>query len=49
MLLEEFTPEGALAMIQKEKVTAIGVVPTHIIRMLEQDLSKYDLSSLQIS
>ncbi len=47
VLLEEFTPEGALGMIQKEKVTAIGVVPTHIIRMLEQDLSKYDLSSLR--
>lgn len=47
VLLEEFTPEGALEMIQKEKVTAIGVVPTHIIRMLEQDLSKYDLSSLR--
>ncbi len=47
VLLEEFTPEGALDMIQKEKVTSIGVVPTHIIRMLEQDLSKYDLSSLR--
>ncbi|MBI4964093.1 MAG: AMP-binding protein [Desulfomonile tiedjei] len=47
VLLEEFTPEGALEVIQKEKVTAIGVVPTHIIRMLEQDLSKYDLSSLR--
>ncbi|MEW6349770.1 MAG: AMP-binding protein [Thermodesulfobacteriota bacterium] len=47
VLLEEFTPEGALEMIQKEKVTSIGVVPTHIIRMLEQDLSKYDLSSLR--
>jgi non-ribosomal peptide synthetase component E (peptide arylation enzyme) len=47
VLLEEFTPEGALEMIQKEKVTAIGVVPTHVIRMLEQDLSNYDLSSLR--
>jgi non-ribosomal peptide synthetase component E (peptide arylation enzyme) len=47
VLLEEFTPEGALEMIQKEKVTCIGVVPTHIIRMLECDLSKYDLSSLR--
>lgn len=47
VLLEEFTPEGALEMIQNERVTAIGVVPTHIIRMLEQDLSKYDLSSLR--
>ncbi len=47
VLLEEFTPQDALAMIEKEKVTAIGVVPTHIIRMLEEDLSKYDLSSLR--
>jgi len=47
VLLEEFTPEGALEMIQKERVTCIGVVPTHIIRMLECDLSKYDLSSLR--
>ena len=34
-------------MIAKEKVTCIGVVPTHIIRMLETDLSRYDLSSLR--
>jgi non-ribosomal peptide synthetase component E (peptide arylation enzyme) len=47
VLLEEFTPEGALEMIQKEKVTCIGVVPTHLIRMLEADISKYDLSSLR--
>lgn len=47
VLLEDFTPEGALEMIQKEKVTCIGVVPTHIVRMLEADLSSYDLSSLR--
>ncbi len=47
VLLEEFTPEGALEMIRKEKATCIGVVPTHLIRMLECDLSKYDLSSLR--
>jgi non-ribosomal peptide synthetase component E (peptide arylation enzyme) len=47
VLLEDFTPEAALDMIQKEKVTCIGVVPTHIVRMLESDLSKYDLSSLR--
>ncbi len=47
VLLEEFSPEGALKMIEKEKVTCIGVVPTHIIRMLETDLSKFDLSSLR--
>ncbi len=33
--------------IWKEKATAIGVVPTHLVRMLEVDTSKYDLSSLR--
>ncbi len=47
VMLEEFTPEGALALIEKEKATAIGVVPTHLVRMLEADFSKYDLSSLR--
>jgi 2,3-dihydroxybenzoate-AMP ligase len=47
VMLEEFTPEGALELIQKEKATAIGVVPTHLVRMLEVDTSKYDLSSLR--
>jgi len=47
VMLEEFTPDGALALIEKEKATAIGVVPTHLVRMLEADHSKYDLSSLR--
>lgn len=47
VMLEEFTPEGALALIEKEKATAIGVVPTHLVRMLEADHRKYDLSSLR--
>ncbi len=47
VMLEEFTPEGALELIEKEKTTAIGVVPTHLVRMLEVDTSKYDLSSLR--
>jgi non-ribosomal peptide synthetase component E (peptide arylation enzyme) len=47
VMLEEFSPEEALALIQKEKATAIGVVPTHLVRMLECDVSKYDLSSLR--
>ncbi len=47
VMLEEFSPEGALALIEKEKATAIGVVPTHLVRMLEADTSKYDLSSLR--
>ncbi|MFO7783787.1 MAG: AMP-binding protein [Thermodesulfobacteriota bacterium] len=47
VMLEEFTPEGALELIQNERATAIGVVPTHLIRMLEADPTKYDLSSLR--
>jgi len=47
VMLEEFIPEDALALIEKEKTTAIGVVPTHLVRMLECDTSKYDLSSLR--
>ena len=47
VMLEEFDPEAALALIEKEKATAIGVVPTHLVRMLEVDTSKYDLSSLR--
>ena len=47
VMLEEFIPEDALALIEKEKATAIGVVPTHLVRMLECDTSRYDLSSLR--
>ncbi|UCH23513.1 MAG: AMP-binding protein, partial [Deltaproteobacteria bacterium] len=47
VMLEEFSPEAALSLIEKEKATAIGVVPTHLVRMLEVDTSKYDLSSLR--
>ena len=47
VLLEEFTPEGALEFMEKERVTAIGVVPTHLVRMLEKEVEKYDLSNLR--
>jgi non-ribosomal peptide synthetase component E (peptide arylation enzyme) len=47
VMLEEFSPEEALTLIEKEKATAIGVVPTHLVRMLEADTSKFDLSSLR--
>jgi len=47
VMMEEFDPEGALRLIEKEKATAIGVVPTHLVRMLEADETKYDLSSLR--
>ncbi len=47
VLMEEFSGESALQLIAKEKATAIGVVPTHLVRMLEADETKYDLSSLR--
>ena len=47
VLMEEFSGESALELIQNEKATAIGVVPTHLVRMLEADETKYDLSSLR--
>src|SRR5271157_144395 len=37
VMLEEFSPDGALALIEKEKATAIGVVPTHLVRMSGHD------------
>ncbi|NPA24453.1 MAG: AMP-binding protein [Deltaproteobacteria bacterium] len=47
VLLEDFDPELALKTIQDEQCTAIGVVPTHLVRMLEKDVESYDLSSLR--
>lgn len=47
VMLEDFDPQVALQTIEREKVTAIGVVPTHLVRMLEQDVEQYDLSSLR--
>lgn len=47
VMLEDFNPEEALATMAREKVTAIGVVPTHLVRMLEKNVEAYDLSSLR--
>jgi non-ribosomal peptide synthetase component E (peptide arylation enzyme) len=47
VMLEEFDAKEALEVMAKEKVTAIGVVPTHLIRMLDQDVESYDLSALR--
>jgi 2,3-dihydroxybenzoate-AMP ligase len=47
VMLEEFEPDAALDMMAREKVTAIGVVPTHLVRMLECEVEKYDLSHLR--
>jgi non-ribosomal peptide synthetase component E (peptide arylation enzyme) len=48
-LLERFTPEDALRLIEREKVTYLAVIPTQLIRILKEcDLDKYDLGSLKI-
>lgn len=46
-LLYEWTPEDALEFMEKERATVIAVVPTHLARMLQLPLDKYDLSSLR--
>ena len=48
VVLEKFDPEGALAAIEKYKVTDSQWVPTHFVRFLKLDpaiRTKYDLSS----
>ncbi|HEX5095454.1 MAG TPA: class I adenylate-forming enzyme family protein [Acidimicrobiia bacterium] len=48
MPVGRFDPDTAMAMIEREKVTAIGGVPTVMWRILESpNLEKYDLSSVQ--
>lgn len=48
-LLEHFSPDEALNLIQRERVTYLATVPTQVIRILREcDLSKYDLRSLRI-
>jgi len=42
-----FTPEGFCELVQTEKVTSSGLVPTMLAMLVEyKDLNKYDLSSL---
>ena len=48
VMLEHFTPEEACRLIQEEGVTAVGAVPTHLVRMVEfPGIRDYDLSSLR--
>ena len=48
IMLEHFTPEEACRLIQEEGVTAVGAVPTHLVRMVEfPGIRDYDLSSLR--
>lgn len=48
VMLEHFTPEEACRLIQEEHVTAVGAVPTHLVRLVEfPGLKGYDLSTLR--
>lgn len=48
VMLEHFTPEQACALIEKEGVTAVGAVPTHLVRLVNfSGLKDYDLKSLR--
>jgi len=49
ILQEKFDPGDSLKLIEKERVTVVGVVPTQSIRMVNHpELSKTDLSSLRV-
>ncbi|RJR30593.1 MAG: o-succinylbenzoate--CoA ligase [Desulfobacteraceae bacterium] len=48
VMLEHFTPEETLSIIERERVTAIGAVPTHLVRLLSYPhLKKHNISSLR--
>ena len=48
VMLKHFSPEEACNLIQMERVTVVGAVPTHLVRLVEfPGLRDYDLSSLR--
>jgi long-chain acyl-CoA synthetase len=50
VMMEKWTPEGMLQLVEKERVTSSHMVPTHFSRLLslpEDVKKKYDLSSLK--
>jgi acyl-CoA synthetase (AMP-forming)/AMP-acid ligase II len=48
ILLSKFDVEDVLALVEKEKVTLLNLVPTMLIRLVSHpDLRKYNLSSLR--
>lgn len=49
IMMEHFDPEAALQLIEKEKVTAIGVVPAQLAMMVAHpNFDRYNLSSLRL-
>ena len=52
VLLQHFTPEVALAAIERYRINASQWVPTHFVRMLKLDAAvrtRHDLSSLKVA
>ena len=48
VFLERFTPEEACALIERERITGICMIPTQLAQLLSHpDLNKYDFSSLR--
>ncbi|MDP2647231.1 MAG: AMP-binding protein [Desulfobacterales bacterium] len=49
VMMENFGAEEALKLIEREKVTGFGFVPTQLIMMMNHpDFSRYDLSSMRL-
>jgi len=49
IMIERFTPEEACQLIERERITVAGIVPTMIVRLLEYPgIPEHDLSSLRI-
>jgi non-ribosomal peptide synthetase component E (peptide arylation enzyme) len=49
VMMERFSPEEACQLIERERITVVGIVPTMIVRLLEYPgLQHHDLSSLRI-
>jgi non-ribosomal peptide synthetase component E (peptide arylation enzyme) len=49
VMLEKWDPEEALSLIEQERVTLFGAVPTQLFQMIQHpNFSRYDLSSLRL-
>ncbi len=49
VLLETFSAEEALELVQRERVTVMGLVPAMLVMLVEHpNFSRYDLSSLRV-
>ncbi|MDR7238290.1 fatty acid--CoA ligase [Neobacillus drentensis] len=48
VILHQFNPQSILQLIEQEKISKFFAAPTMWNMLLQEDLSKYDLSSLQL-